>query len=204
MRGRFPTTRFADALCALLVLAVIASGSFAIALGTLRTVVTFNIGSELALTYRPGDNPWTYAAWSSARDLGVPESAANYAAIAAHQLTVIGSDDDGKSFSVLAQATVPRNGAEGMIITQGGFAGGWAFYIDHGRPVFEEYDLDGIERYTIAADRPLAPGPQTLRFSVHFDATDAAQDGVATLTANGEEIARGRIERTLSPPFFAE
>jgi hypothetical protein len=204
MRGRFPATRFADALCALVVLAVIASGSFAIALGTLRTVVAFNMGSDLALTYRPGDNPWTYAAWSSARDLGVPESSSNYAANAAHQLTVIGSDDDGKSFSVLAQATVPRNGAEGMIITQGGFAGGWAFYIDHGRPVLEEYDLDGIERYTIAADRPLAPGPQTLRFSVHFDATDAGEDGVATLTANGEEIARGRIERTLSPSFFAE
>ena len=204
MRGRFPATWFADALCALVVLAVIASGSFAIALGTWRTVIAFNMGSGLAPTYRLGDNPWTYAAWSSARDVGVPESSSNYAANAAHKLTVIGSDDDGKSFSVVAQATVPRNGAEGMIVTQGGFAGGWAFYIDHGRPVLEEYDLEGIERYTIAADRPLAPGPQTLLFSVRFDTTNAGEAGVATLTANGEEIARGRIERTLSPPFFAE
>lgn len=196
MRGRIPATRFADALCALVLLAVIASGSFAIALGTWRTVVAFNMGSELASTYRPGDNPWTY--------VGVPESSSNYAANVVHRLTVIASDDDGKSFSVVAQATVPRNGAEGMIITQSGFASGWAFYIDHGRPVLEEYDLDGIERYTIAADRPLAPGPQTLLFSVHFDAADAGKAGVATLTANGEEIARGRIERTLSPPFFAE
>jgi hypothetical protein len=196
MRGRFPATRFADALYALAVLAVIASGSFAIALGTWRTVVASDMGSELASTYRPGDNPWTY--------VGVPGSSSNYVATAARRLTVIGSDDDGKSFSVVAQATVPGNGADGMIVTQSGFAGGWAFYIDHGRPVLEEYDLDGIERYTIAADRPLAPGPQTLLFSVRFDATHAGEAGVATLTANGEEIARGRIERTLSPPFFAE
>jgi hypothetical protein len=204
MRGRVPATGFADALCALVVLAVIAGGSFAIALATWRTVLAFNMESELAPTYRPGDNPWTYAAWSSARDVGVPESSSNYAAKAARKLTVIGSDDDGTSFRVLAQVTVPHDGAEGMIITQGGFAGGWAFYIDHGKPVLEEYDLDGIERYTVAADRPLAPGPQTLLFSFHFDAMGAGEDGVATLTANGEEITRGRIERTLSPPFFAE
>ena len=204
MRGRFPATRFADALCALVMLAVIAGGSFAIALSTWRTVVAFNMESELAATYRPGDNPWAYAAWSGARDVGVPESSSNYATNAARKLTVIGPDDDGKSFSVLAQATVSRDDADGMIITQSGFAGGWAFYIDHGRPVLEEYDLDGIERYTIAADRPLASKRQTLLFSFHFDATGAGEDGVATFTANGEEIARGRIERTLSPPFFAE
>jgi hypothetical protein len=95
MRGRFPATRFADALCALVMLAVIAGGSFAIALGTWRTVVAFNMESELAATYRPGDNPWAYAAWSGARDVGVPESPSNYAANAARKLTVIGSDDGG-------------------------------------------------------------------------------------------------------------
>ena len=201
MRGRFPAARFAEALCTLVVLAVIAGGSFAIALASLRMVVPFKMGSDLALTYRSGDNPWTYAAWSGARDVGTPS---NYAATAARKLTVIGSGDDGKSFSVVAQATVPRDGADGMIITQGGFAGGWVFYIDHGKLVLEQYDLDGIERYIIVADRPLAPGPQKLLFSLHFDARGASEDGIATLTADGEEIARGRIEKTLSPPFFAE
>lgn len=204
MRGRFPAARFADALCALVVLAVVAGGSVAIVLASWRLVVASDMRSELALTYRSGDNPWTYAAWSGARDVGVPEGSSSYAATAARKLTVIGSDEDGKSFSVVAQTTVPRDGADGMIITQGGFTGGWVFYIDHGKLVLEQYDLDGIERYIIVADRPLAPGPQKLLFSLHFDARGASQHGIATLTANGEEIARGRIEKTLSPPFFAE
>jgi hypothetical protein len=202
MRRRFPAARFADALCALVMLALVAGGSCAIAVATWHVVVASNTRSDLAQAYRAGDNPWTYA-WSVARDVGPPESSSNYAATTVRQLTIIGSDDDGKPFSVLAQVLVPRDGAGGMIITQGGFNGGWAFYFDHNTAVLEQYDLDGIERYTLAADRPLAPGPQTLLFSLYFDPPGEGSS-VATLTANGEEIARGPVERTISSPFLAE
>ena len=87
MRVRFPAAHFADALCALVMLAAIAVGSFAIALTTWRTMVAFNTESELAPTYRPGDNPWTYAAWWSARDISVPQNSSNYVANVAGKLT---------------------------------------------------------------------------------------------------------------------
>jgi hypothetical protein len=196
---RFPTARFANALGALVVLVVIVGGSLAIAVTTWRAMGAFDADSEMARTYRAGDNPWSYA-WSGGRGVGLPHTSSNYAANAMRQPAGVALDADGASFSLLAQVTVPPDGADGMIITQGGLAGGWAFYIDQGKPVFE-YNLDGVERYTIAAARPLAPGPQTLLFSFRFDAKGEGEGGVATITTNGEEIARGRIGKTLSRPF---
>jgi hypothetical protein len=91
MRGHSPAAGFADALCALMVLVVIAGGSLAIAVATRRAMSAFDADSVIASTYRAGDNPWSYA-WSSGRDIGVPESSSNYAANAARQPAGMASD----------------------------------------------------------------------------------------------------------------
>ncbi len=86
-----------------------------------------------------------------------------------------------------------------MIIAQGGLVGGWAFYVESGRPVFH-YHVAGVERYTIAAERPLAPGQHTLAFAFNYDGSSAGGGGTGTIFANGKPIAQGRIERTIPRP----
>jgi hypothetical protein len=100
-----------------------------------------------------------------------------------------------RSFSITALLEIPQDGATGMIITQGGTGGGWAFYVESGRPVFH-YNVAGVERYTIAAERPLAPGQHKLMFAFNFD----GRGGTGTISTNGEPIAQGRIERTIQRP----
>ena len=40
-----------------------------------------------------------------------------------------------KSFTITAEAEIPPGGASGMIFTQGGFTGGWGFYVAQGKLV---------------------------------------------------------------------
>jgi hypothetical protein len=104
----------------------------------------------------------------------------------------------GRSFSITALLEIPQDGATGMIITRGGLDGGWAFYFENGKPVFH-YNQAGVERYTIAAERPLAPGPHTLKFAFNYDGS-ASGGGTGTILANGEPIAQGRIEQAGGRP----
>jgi hypothetical protein len=197
MRGSFPKIPCLDVFYAALLVAIVATGSLGIAIGTWRAMTGFDARSELASTYRAGDNPWRYA-WSGPGVDRIPQNAPNALAQAAPASDGMAANA-GAAFSILAQVTVPFDGADGMIITQGGSLGGWAFYLDHGRPVFH-YNLDGTAHYTIAADRALAHGHYLLVVSVGSETKEAGDGAVATITANGEEIARGKIGKTPGPP----
>ena len=186
-----------------LLLAVIAGGSLGIAF-VIRPMTVSTGTWPGTLVYREGDNPWRSYAWLAASRKAPSGNSTSYAASTPRASEGTAPDVEGKSFSIQAQVTIPQDGADGMIITQGGLVGGWAFYLDNSRPVFH-YNLDGIDRYTIAADRTLAPGPQTLLLAFNHDTKGAGEGGIATIVANGDQIARGRIEKTLATPFsFAE
>jgi len=48
------------------------------------------------------------------------------------------------SYTITADITVPKGGAEGMIVTSGGRFAGWGFYLLEGRPVFAVYNTDEL------------------------------------------------------------
>lgn len=100
-----------------------------------------------------------------------------------------------KSFTVTAQAEIPPNGAEGMIFTQGGFTGGWGFYIQGGRVIALHNWLDH-ERYRVVSNEPLPTGKVTLAMDFRYDGGGVAKGGQITLTANGKKIGEGRIDKT--------
>ena len=67
-----------------------------------------------------------------------------------------------KSHSVTAEVDVPKGGAKGVIITQGGSVGGWTLYVKDGKLKYC-YNFFGIEHYFAEADAAdpgrQAPGP---------------------------------------------
>lgn len=105
-------------------------------------------------------------------------------------------DIKNKSFSITAMVEVPKNGAEGMIITQGGLFGGWALYLQQGKTVFF-YNFVGVENYTISDPSVLTPGKHTIVFDFKYDGGGIGKGGTGTLFVDKKQVAQGRIEKTI-------
>ncbi len=108
-----------------------------------------------------------------------------------------------RSKTVTAEVEVPKGGAKGTIIAQGGRFGGWSLYVKNGVPAYD-YNYLGLKRTTIAASKPLAPGRATIRFEFAYDGGGPGKGGTGTLFVNGVKTAEGRIEHTQAGMFSAD
>ncbi len=112
-----------------------------------------------------------------------------------------------KDYTITAEITVPKGGAEGMIVTFGGRFGGYGLFLQKGKPVFV-YNLLDLERFRweggiggkIDEDlfgRALKPGQHTLVFDFKYDGPGPGKGGTGVLTVDGKELARKKIEHTI-------
>jgi arylsulfatase len=108
-----------------------------------------------------------------------------------------------KSWSVTAEIDVPGDGAEGVIIAQGGRFGGWALYAKDGRLKFV-YNVLGIQEFAVAADDPIPPGRHQVRMEFAYDGGGLAKGGDVVLFHDGGEVGRGRVEVTQPMVFSAD
>ena len=108
-----------------------------------------------------------------------------------------------RSKTITAEVEVPRKGANGAILVQGGRFGGWALYLKDGVPAYD-YNFLGLERFTVSAKKRLAPGKSTIRFEFAYDGGGVGKGGTGTLFVNDEKVAEGRIERTQPVVFSAD
>ncbi len=108
-----------------------------------------------------------------------------------------------KSHSVTAQITVPQSGAEGVIVTQGGFAGGWTMYAKGGKLKYC-YNFFGIDHFIIGADKPIPAGDHQVRMEFKYDGGGLAKGGDVTLYYDGEAVGSGRVERTQPMGYSAD
>jgi arylsulfatase len=108
-----------------------------------------------------------------------------------------------KSKTITAEVEVPAGGANGTIIAQGGRFGGWSFYVKDGVPAYD-YNFLGLQRSTVAASTPLAPGKQTLRFELDYDGGGPGKGGMGRIFVNEAKVAEGRIQHTQAMIFSAD
>jgi len=107
-----------------------------------------------------------------------------------------------KNRSKTVTANVELQGDDrGIILTQGGKFGGWALYMDDGKPAYT-YNWFGLEKYTIASDEALPAGPAEVRLEFAYDGGGPGKGGLATLYVNGDKVSEGRVERT-TPAVFS-
>jgi arylsulfatase A-like enzyme len=100
-----------------------------------------------------------------------------------------------KSFTITAEAEIPAGGAEGMIFTQGGFTGGWGFYIQQGK-LIGLHNHVALERYRVVSTEPVPIGKVTLAMDFKYDGGGVAKGGIIALFVNGRKIGEGRVEKT--------
>jgi arylsulfatase len=100
-----------------------------------------------------------------------------------------------KSFTITANIEVPKSGADGVLATEGGRFGGWAFYIKGGKPTFT-YNYFSQQVTTIASPVALAPGAVEMEFSFEYDGGGIGKGGKGTLYVNGKQVGEARIAKT--------
>lgn len=108
-----------------------------------------------------------------------------------------------KSKTITAEIEVPQVQANGTIIAQGGRFGGWSLYVKDGVPAYD-YNFLGLQRTSIVASKPLAPGKATLRYEFAYDGGGPGKGGVGTIFVNDEKVAEGRIPNTQAGIFSAD
>jgi arylsulfatase len=109
-----------------------------------------------------------------------------------------------KDYTITAEVTVPKRGAEGMIVTLGGHFGGYGLYLLKGKPVFV-YNLLDLKRYRWeggvgAADwlgDSLKPGKHTIVFDFKYDGPGPGKGGTGVLSVDGKQLARQTIPHTI-------
>ncbi len=113
-----------------------------------------------------------------------------------------------KAYTITAEVTIPKGGAEGMIVTDGGRFGGYALFLSkgvagvrRGKPVFL-YNLLNLKR-TVWAGPELGAGKHTLVFDYKPDSPGLGKGGTGVLSVDGKVVARNSMEHS-TPITFPE
>ncbi|REJ74113.1 MAG: arylsulfatase [Planctomycetota bacterium] len=101
-----------------------------------------------------------------------------------------------KSHEIIADVTIPEDGAEGMLLTQGGRFAGYGLYVKDGKLVYH-YNLAGVERYTVTSDKPVPSGDVKLRVVYKSDADKPFAGADVTLYVDDQQVGSGRVEKSI-------
>ena len=109
-----------------------------------------------------------------------------------------------KNSSKTVTANVQLNGNDrGIILTQGGKFGGWALYMDDGKPAYT-YNYFGLDRYTISSPVAIDKPNAEIKLQFDYDGGGPGKGGLATLYVDGEKVADGRVEKTQPGVYSAD
>lgn len=108
-----------------------------------------------------------------------------------------------RSHSITADVTVPKGGANGVILSQAGRFGGWSFYVKDGKPTYV-YNFLGLSKSKIASSEALPEGNVTIRFDFQYEGEGLGKGGTGKISVNGDTVAEGKIERTQAFIFSAD
>jgi arylsulfatase A-like enzyme len=104
------------------------------------------------------------------------------------------------SYTITAMLNVPAEGADGVIVTQGGRFAGWGLVVLDGKPVWAykntQQPNDGIR---MSGPEKLAPGDHTITLTFTYDVKtgEVGNGGEYVMKVDGAEVARTQINRTV-------
>ena len=108
-----------------------------------------------------------------------------------------------KSHSVTAVIEVPKTGAEGVIIAQGGNIGGWSLYAKGGKLKYC-YNLLGIQQFYAESSSPLPTGEHQVRMEFAYAGGGLGKGGTVSLFVDGKKVGEGKVGATAAMIFSAD
>jgi arylsulfatase len=107
----------------------------------------------------------------------------------------------GRSYAIEAQLQIPAGGAEGVIVANADFIGGFRLWVDDQRRLNHTYSFLGVETYKQTSTEPLPSGEVTVRMLFAADEAKPGTGGVVTLYANDQLIGEGKMAHTVPVAF---
>jgi arylsulfatase len=108
-----------------------------------------------------------------------------------------------KSHAVTAEIVVPKSGAEGVIVAQGGNIGGWSLYAKEGRLKYC-YNLGGVQYFFVESNAPLPAGQHQVRMEFAYAGGGLGKGGKVSLYLDGKKVGEGKILMTHAMIFSAD
>ena len=106
------------------------------------------------------------------------------------------------SKTIVAKVNLKGND-RGIILCQGGKFGGWALYMNNGKPGYT-YNYFGLHRYTIEASKAISNPNAEIKMEFVYDGGGTGKGGLAKLFVDGDLVAEGRVEKTQPAVFSAD
>lgn len=107
----------------------------------------------------------------------------------------------GRSYAIEAELHVPEDGAEGVIVANADFIGGFAVWVDNHGQLHHTYSWLGVETYQQTSTEQLPAGDITVKMLFEADEPKPGAGGNVTLWANDRQIGEGRLEHTVPLAF---
>ena len=86
----------------------------------------------------------------------------------------------GRSYAIEARLHVPDDGAEGVIVANADFMGGFALWVDGQRRLHHTYSFLGVETYRQVSTEPIPTGDVTVRMQFETEAPVVGSGGRVT------------------------
>jgi arylsulfatase A-like enzyme len=108
-----------------------------------------------------------------------------------------------KSHSVTAEIEVPKSGAEGVLIAQGGNVGGWSLYAKDGKLKYC-YNLLGVKYTYVESKTTLPAGDHQVRMEFDYEGGGLGKGGTVSLFVDGKKVGDGKVAATAAMIFSAD
>jgi arylsulfatase len=111
-------------------------------------------------------------------------------------------DFKNKSWTIAAELTIPKNGADGILATLGGRYGGWGLLMENSKPQFVyAFSNQPEHKFRIASDKAIPAGNHVVRFAFRYDGGGFGRGATGVLFVDEKQVAEGRISRTIPIRF---
>ncbi|MFN8622543.1 MAG: arylsulfatase [Chloroflexota bacterium] len=107
----------------------------------------------------------------------------------------------GRSYAIEADLHVPEGGAEGVIVANADFIGGFGLWVDGEGLLHHTYSLLGVETYRQVSTEPLPKGDVKVRMLFAADQPKPGSGGTVTLTFDDRVVGTGTMPRTVPLAF---
>jgi len=107
----------------------------------------------------------------------------------------------GRTYAIEADLNIPKGGAEGVIVANGDFMGGFSLWVDKKGLLHHTYSFLGVEVYKQVSKEPLPAGDVSVKMLFEADEPKPGTPGKVTLWANGKQIGEGRLDKTVAVAF---
>ena len=107
----------------------------------------------------------------------------------------------GRSYAIEAELNVPQAGAEGVIVANADFIGGFGLWVDADGRLNHTYSFLGVETYKQTSTEKIPTGEVTVKMLFDADKPQPGTGGTVTLWANGTVIGEGKMAHTVPVAF---